>query len=409
MPKVLLHRVLLPKARMADAPSPEPLSLAGVLTSEQIAQTASAIAAVQEPSGAIPWFTGGHTDVWDHVECAMALTATGRENEADRAYRWMLDTQRPDGSWPIRIDHGTVSDEGSDSNFCAYFTTGTWHRWLVTANRGAMAEAWPAVKASLNFVVALQRRGGEIAWARGAGGVPVSTALLAGSSSIHLSLRCGLALAEVMGEPQPAWELAAGMLGHALRLHPELFESKDRFSMDWYYPVLAGPVTGRRAIARLDRRWDDFVMPGLGARCVDDRPWVTGAETCELALALDVVGSRDRALAMVSSMQHLREESGAYWTGYVYADDTRWPVEQSSWTAAAVILAVDALSNTTGGAGLFRREGLPHVTEMVGDDCGCRDPQSSADRKAGRSADRVAALSADWVAALAAYPLQNTK
>jgi len=43
-------------------------SLNGVLTSEQVALTASAIAAVQEPSGAIPWFAGGHTDVWDHVE-----------------------------------------------------------------------------------------------------------------------------------------------------------------------------------------------------------------------------------------------------------------------------------------------------------------------------------------------------
>ncbi|MHB8275053.1 MAG: hypothetical protein ACYDC9_09845, partial [Dermatophilaceae bacterium] len=342
-------------------PSTEQLSLAGVLTSDQVARTASAIAAVQEPSGAIPWFAGGHTDVWDHVECAMALTAARRHTEADRAYCWMLSTQRPDGSWPIRIDQGKVTDHGSDTNFCAYFATGIWHRWLVTADYGAMAQAWPAVKAALGFVVTLQRPRGEIVWARGAGGRPVRTALLAGSSSIHLSLRCGLALGELMGESHPDWELAAGLLGHALRRHPEAFERKDRFSMDWYYPVLAGPLDGGRAMARLNQRWDDFVVPGLGARCVDDHPWVTGAETCELALALDVVGDRDRAVAMVSSMHHLREDDGAYWTGYVYTDDARWPVEQSSWTAAAVILAVDALSGSTGGAGLFRGDGLPQV------------------------------------------------
>ena len=374
-------------------PVPDVPSLGGVLTSDQVACTASAIAAVQEPNGAIPWFAGGHTDVWDHVESAMALTAAGRSIEADRAYGWMLSTQRPDGSWPIRVDQGTVTDPGSDSNFCAYLATGIWHRWLVTSDYSATAQAWPAIKAALGFVVALQRPRGEIVWARGAGGLPVRTALLAGSSSIYLSLRCGLALAELMGEPQPEWELAAGLLGHALRLHPEAFECKDRFSMDWYYPVLAGPLAGGRAMARLDHRWDNFVVPGLGARCVEGEPWVTGAETCELALALDAAGDRGRAVAMVSSMHHLREDDGAYWTGYVYADGARWPVEQSSWTAGAVILAVDALSNATGGAGLFRGEGLPQIQDIVGDDCGCRDAAPSADR----------------VASLATHTLQNTK
>ena len=372
---------------------PDVPSLAGVLTSDQVACTASAIAAVQEPNGAIPWFAGGHTDVWDHVESAMALTAAGRPVEADRAYGWMLNTQRPDGSWPIRFDQGRVTDDGSDTNYCAYLATGIWHRWLVTGDYRAMAQAWRAVKAALDFVVELQLPRGEIVWARGVGGEPVGTALLAGSSSIYLSLRCGLALAELMGESQPEWELAAGLLGHALRLHPEAFERKDRFSMDWYYPVLAGPLAGGRAMARLDHRWDEFVVPGLGARCVEDEPWVTGAETCELALALDVVGDRDRAVAMVSSMHHLREGDGAYWTGYVYADGVRWPVEQSSWTAAAVILAVDALSNATGGAGLFRGEGLPQIQDIVGDDCGCREAAPSADR----------------VTSLATYTLQNTE
>ena len=358
--------------------------LTGVLTSDQVADTASAIAAVQEPSGAIPWFVGGHTDVWDHVESAMALTAAGRRSEADRAYEWMLDTQRPDGSWPIRVEQGRVTDHGSDTNFSAYLATGIWHRWLVSADHRSTAQAWPAVKAALGFVVSLQLPRGEVAWARGVAGPPVRTGLLAGSSSIYLSLRCGLALAALHGEPQPGWEHAAGLLGHVLRRHPEAFEVKDRFSMDWYYPVLAGPLAGAPAMARIEQRWDAFVRPGLGVRCVDDNPWVTGAETCEVALTLDVMGEKDRAVAMLSSMQHLREDDGAYWTGYVYSDDRRWPVEQSSWTAATVILAVDALSNTTGGAGLFRGERLPQVTDVVGEHCGCRD--------AGTSPGRVASL-----------------
>ena len=47
--------------------------VAGVLTPAQCRQTAESIVALQLPSGEIPWSQTGHTDVWDHVECAMAL------------------------------------------------------------------------------------------------------------------------------------------------------------------------------------------------------------------------------------------------------------------------------------------------------------------------------------------------
>ena len=93
------------------------------------------------------------------------------------------------------------------------------------------------------------------------------------------------------------------------------------------------------------------MVPGLGIRCVDTNPWVTGAETCELVLALDVLGDRERALVLLADMQHLRGEDGGYWTGYVFPDDAIWPVEHTTYTSAAVILAVDALSTTTPGCG----------------------------------------------------------
>jgi hypothetical protein len=123
--------------------------------------------------------------------------------------------------------------------------------------------------------------------------------------------------------------------------------------MDWYYPVLGGAVTGTAARERLAADWDRFVVPGLGCRCVADRPWVTGAETCELALALAAAGQREAALEQVAAMQHLRHDDGSYWTGYVYPDDARWPIERTTWTAAAVVLAADALAGATGAAGLF--------------------------------------------------------
>ena len=82
---------------------PDLPELPGIASTEQLQATARSIAAVQEPSGAIPWFRGGHTDPWNHVECAMALSAAGLVMEAERAYDWLRRGQRPDGSWPSRV------------------------------------------------------------------------------------------------------------------------------------------------------------------------------------------------------------------------------------------------------------------------------------------------------------------
>ena len=70
---------------------------------------------------------------------------------------------------------------------------------------------------------------------------------------------------------------------------------------------------------------------------------MTGAETAELALTLASIGDGERATTLLREMQHLRVEDGSYWTGYVFEDDAIWPEERSSWTAAAVVLAADAL------------------------------------------------------------------
>ena len=99
-----------------------------------------------------------------------------------------------------------------------------------------------------------------------------------------------------------------------------------------------GALRGDRARERISLRWSDFVVDGLGIRCVDDHHWVTGAETCELVLTLDALGERESAVALFASMQHLRDPDGSYWTGLVYSDGKRWPEERTTWTAAAVVL-----------------------------------------------------------------------
>lgn len=345
-------------------------SVPNVLSESQVRQTARSIAAAQESSGALPWFAGGHTDPWDHVESAMALSAAGLLAEAEGAYEWSRRTQRPDGSWPMKFRDGTVENHDSDSNFCAYLAVGVWHHYLITGDRNFVDRLWPSVQGGLDLVVDMQALSGEIWWARGENGQDCTEALLTGNSSIHHSLHCGLLLARLVDDPQPEWEFAKYTLGHAIRQHPESFAIKDEYSMDWYYPILGGAVRGETASDRIDSRWDDFVVEGLGIRCVDHRPWVTGAETCELVLALDAMGEHTRALAQFTAMQHLRDPDGSYWTGLVYSDGKRWPVEQTTWTGGAMILAADALSRTTPGHGIFRDAALPVGLPIGLDRCG---------------------------------------
>src|SRR5262249_56661546 len=118
------------RARAAVPTVPGVLDAAGVLA------TAESIAAVQEPAGAIGW-PDGHTDAWNHVECAMALSACGLRGPARRAYGWLRASQRADGSWPKKTAAGgAVTDPAAESNQVAYVAVGVWHELLVTHDAG---------------------------------------------------------------------------------------------------------------------------------------------------------------------------------------------------------------------------------------------------------------------------------
>jgi hypothetical protein len=285
----------------------------------------------------------------------MALSACGLTRPARRAYEWLRVTQRPDGAWPRSVgSDGTVLDPAAESHHAAYVAVGVWHEFLVTADAEFVTAMWPVVRRAVDWTLALQTPRGEIVWERDASGRPGEFALLSGCSSVVQALRCGVALGKLAGEPQPDWELAAERLADVLRKHPEAFADKSRFAMDWYYPVLGGALRGDAAATRIADGWDTFVVPGLGVRCVSDHPWVTVAETSELVLALDACGLRTQAAGLFSAVARLRDDDGSYWTGWQFVHEQHYPDERSSWTAAAVILAADALGGFSGGSGLFR-------------------------------------------------------
>ena len=85
----------------------------------------------------------------------------------------------------------------------------------------------------------------------------------------------------------------------------------------------------------------------------------------------------------------MRADDGGYWTGWVYESpsypnpnpDVFWPEEHSTFTAAAVILAVDALGErygaSTPGSGIMRGTSLAAQFEELALECDCDVSESA--------------------------------
>ncbi len=333
-----------------------------MLSPEQLQATVDAIASAQAADGRIPWIPNGKTDPWNLVEAAMALDIGGRHVEAARAYAWLTERRLPFGGWHTYYVGDEVSDLTLDTNVSAYIAVGAWHHYLSTDDAAFLREMWPAIEEVIDHILDFQSATGEIAWRADD---PDDGALLTGSSSIHLSLRCAVAIAERLGHERPDWELSVGALAAAIAHRPQAFLDKARWAMDWYYPILGGILRGQAAHDRIAAGWDEFVVDGLGVRCVSDRPWITAAETCELVMALDAIGETERAREVFGWVQFLRHDDGSYWCGMNFEDEKfdepgqYFTHDQPTWNSAAVVLAAHALWGEGPTAGLFRGEGLP--------------------------------------------------
>ncbi len=232
----------------------------------------------------IPWFPGGHADPWNHIEAAMALAIGEHRAEAEAAYQWLVDCQRPDGSWHQYYLEHEIEQDKLDANVIAYIATGSGITSSSTATRASSSRC--------------------------------------GRWSTRRSLRARSSAAS-----------GRDPLGPASRRHTLVVRPADRFIVDRPFATLrhrncAGTRTrasgwelartprpcdpsraGRRILTEAPLG-DGLVLPGVvrrdlrrgraptlpndgtfmlddkGIRCVSDRPWVTAAETCECAMAL---------------------------------------------------------------------------------------------------------------------------
>lgn len=319
-----------------------------------IRSQADFIVSQQLASGAIPWYRGGITDPWDHVECAMALDLSHRHSQARSAYRWMLNTQNPDGSWYSSYLDDKPQDLTKDTNFSTYIATGLWFHYLTTRDRDFLRCMWPAVEKGIDFALSLQQPGGEIYWGLSKDNEVWPGAILTAASSTWLSIKCALRIARHLGLEKPDWHEGCQKLGRAIKEHPERFdrlgEDKSGHAMTWYYPILVGLMKGRQAEQRIAEGWQDFMIDGWGCKCFADRQSVCVAETFEFILALIRAGDRERARTVLDWVLQFRDDDGVFYR------EVYWPQrdirrselepgshERNTWTSAAAILALVAL------------------------------------------------------------------
>ncbi len=336
------------------------------------------IETLQGADGAIRWVEAGIWDAWNHGESAMALAIAGREASALAALDLLCERQEGDGGFTgdlgasVPLDDANrhllpgTPDTARDTNFTGYVAT-TVLRSLLALNRmDLLPRYWPMMQAAGDFILDHQTEHGDIVWrAREDEALEAIDSLRAGNASLYKSLECiALAGRSLQLEVTPYIE-ARRAVGAALRENDARFDrfgtDRRRYAMDWYYPVLAGVLPLESARARLYARWREFVVAGLGCRCVTDEPWVTAAETAELALACLSVGQKDQARALLRDLAPLAADTGGYWMGWQFAENVIWPHERPSWTAGALVLAADALDGLTPGSSLLIKNHQPEL------------------------------------------------
>ena len=262
----------------------------------------------------------------------MALDLGGRRAEAERAYEWLVDLQRADGSWHqyyIAGDDGStqVEQDKLDANVCAYVAAGVWHHWLLTDDRG------------LRRGDVARRRAGHRLRARPAD-APRRDPLGPPRRRHPVELRPAHRL--VVDLPQPALRhrhrraarpraARLGALGRPAGPRrsadvPDAFAPKHRWAMDWYYPVLGGVVLGD---AGASASTSAATRSSWRARASAACPTALGHRGRDLRVRPGPPRRRRpprRPTTLFGWAQQFRhDEDGRYWTGTVFPDEVRFP------------------------------------------------------------------------------------
>jgi hypothetical protein len=317
----------------------------------------------QLKSGVIPSNDDGSFDPWDFIESITALNFIFKQEEAKKSFRWLKANQNEDGSWFSKYSSsGEPIETNKPTHFSSYISVGLLHYYKTFSDLDFLEEMWPSLKKATNFSIKHQTQKGTIPWSIDSKGDIENDYLITASSSILKSLECASAIEKILNlDLNPDWIMAYELLSNALR-HPKgLFDlQKDRsnFSMDSYYPVISGCLNKNEIEEAIQQTLNNFYEDGLGIKCVREEPWITVAETNEFVIALVIGNKKDLAKKILLESTLISDKNNIPYMGWQYKEKIFWPNEKPTWTAAAMLLAADAVFGYTSAADLFLKNQL---------------------------------------------------
>ena len=190
----------------------------------------------------------------------MALDVGGRHAEAERAYEWLVDIQRADGAWHnYYLADGDRSRTSSTPTSAPTSPPACGTTGCSPATAASSSTMWPVVERAIDFVLSTAdaARRDPLGPPRRRHAVVVRAAhrLVVDLPRAALRRRASPSTVGARATRLGARRRTPGP--RRSRTQPDAFEPKDRWAMDWYYPVLAGVLTGdagrssaRRALRR---------------------------------------------------------------------------------------------------------------------------------------------------------------
>ena len=286
----------------------------------------------QSSSGAIFWDEKGKCDPWDHCECLIALAIYEEWEHFWRGVNWFITNLNEDGLIYAEFQNEKPSKLHYESHHAPYIIMPLIQASLIDKeqNYKKILTNEQLLKLENIFEVLddFKDEDGYFYWAKDSNGYS-DNSLITASMSIFLSL-----VAKDKSFP---------------KFNTEMWQEKfnrdgvdrSRFSMDFYYPFLAGIKNNKKEFLDL---LDNYYVKGLGVKCVAEEPWVTIAESSECVISALIHDNENIAKKIFNDIQQFQNKDGIFPTGYQYDMEIFWPEENSTWTNAAVIIAAHALS-----------------------------------------------------------------
>ena len=301
----------------------------------------------QSSSGMIYWDEKKNFDAWDHFECLTALAILGRKDSFLKGLNWFLDNLSKDNQIFSSYKGKKITQNYYELHHAIYFSVPLLQGFYIFEEIELLKKNFETLKNIVEKTINSRDNYGFFYWAEKDGEFQ-DNSLISATSSIYLSFKASIEIYKFLKKDTKLLEdiiksIEQQFTGDMSRFNRDGVD-RSRFSMDAYYPYLAGINLDNSTL--LDSL-SDFYVPGMGIKCVKEEPWVTFAESSEAIISLIRVGEIEFAKKIMSEIENFKNKEGIFPTGYQFSEKIFWPDERSTWTNAAYIIAKDCLYDLT--------------------------------------------------------------